>query len=495
MFEHYTQFAKSIGSGILSLGLFVSSLLGATPTQIPQPLVGGSVLTPDVIALYEDSLATRITSSATSMTLVRGTDKEGVSLASSTYAFIIDEGLSTEEFVVADCTAKACTNLARGISVTTGTTSVASLKQEHGRGASVKITDAPSLVFAVNVLKGKQNIENTLRYDSSIVSGSFTDTRQIVNKGYVDGVAFSGAGVIDATSAAKGVVELATGVEQASSTANGSSGPLVIAAANATSSCASAVTAPLKALITDNTGKIASNCFPSGIPLTTGNNTWTGTNAFATSSTATTTIGAFPAWEIGKQKQVFTSSGTWTVPMGITRVKIEAIGGGGGSGSGTNDTAGGGGGGAGSYCVKWADVSATTTIGITIGTGGAGGPPGAGVAGGTTVVSSYCNAGGGSGGARGNAAGGAAGGAGGTATLGDVNVRGGGGGFGTGIGTGTNGGAGGSNIYGGGGSGVADNANTCAAGGSYGGGASGATSSAGEINGCAGADGIVIISW
>ena len=55
---------------------------------------GATLKIPVPIALFETTLASSITSGATSMTLTSATDKDGNTLASSTYAFII---------VVANC--------------------------------------------------------------------------------------------------------------------------------------------------------------------------------------------------------------------------------------------------------------------------------------------------------------------------------------------------------------------------------------------------------
>ena len=72
--------------------------------------------------------------------------------------------------------------------------------------------------------------------------------------------------------------------------------------------------------------------------------------------------------------QVFTSSGTWTRPSGITKVKIHVIGGGAGGGGGrTSYNYAGGGGGAGGNLLKVLDVSSISSATITVGSGGTGG--------------------------------------------------------------------------------------------------------------------------
>lgn len=282
---------KNIGIGIMVTGLTVANWFGVVPKDyfvpevrevetkvvheyLPVPL-GASVSTPDVKALFTTSLASKITSSATSMTLVSATDKDGTTLASSTYGFILDEGTSVEEFVLADCTGTACTNMTRGISVSTATTSVAALKFEHRRGASVKITTAPSLVFVMNVLKGKQSIENKLRYSSTQTFNNATD---IISRDYADSLAF---GAIPASSeTASGFVELATTLEGASSTSSGSAARLVLPASSATSTYNSA-TAPLRVVVTQNNGTIDGNFIPTTIP---NNHTFSGVTTLATST-------------------------------------------------------------------------------------------------------------------------------------------------------------------------------------------------------------------
>ena len=69
--------------------------------------------------------------------------------------------------------------------------------------------------------------------------------------------------------------------------------------------------------------------------------------------------------------QIFTSSGTWTKPSGVTKVMVEVQGGGsGGNAASSQDSVSSGAGGG--YARKLIDVSSISSSTITIGSGGAG---------------------------------------------------------------------------------------------------------------------------
>jgi hypothetical protein len=236
-------------------------------------------------------------------------------------------------------------------------------------------------------------------------------------------------------------------------------------------------------------------------PTLPGTNSWTGNNTFSATTTVTATssltVGSFSVWQVGKQSQIFTSTGTTTfsVPSGITQALVEVQGSGGGGGGGSAANSGAPGGGGGGTCIKEVNLTGTTTVQVFIGTGGIGNYGGAGNDGTWSTFGTngfYCSAKGGDGG--GNQAGVA--GVGGTAAGGDLNIKGGGGGYGSGAATSNEfSGIGGSAHFGGGGSAGYPNSGSGDSGGNYGGGASGGTSTLGATAGGVGANGMVRISW
>ena len=191
--------------------------------------------------------------------------------------------------------------------------------------------------------------------------------------------------------------------------------------------------------------------------------------------------------------QSYTSSGSFTVPAGVTRVKVTVIGGGGAGGS--NTVAPGGGGGAGGTSVAILNsMSPGTVIPVTVGTGGTASSGNTGGSGGTSSFGTYVSATGGLGGIGGTTYGPMAGGAGGTGVGGTINNSGsygtdcvlsgarGGDGGGPGNGRGTTGaiGALAGQGYGGGGGGGGSNSTVGAGTGALGG---------------SGASGIVIVEY
>lgn len=172
---------------------------------------------------------------------------------------------------------------------------------------------------------------------------------------------------------------------------------------------------------------------------------------------------ALLAGAAGAVTDTFTTAGnfTWTAPVGVTSVAVEAWGAGGGGGAATGNPAKGGGAAGGQYVRKVVAVTPGNTYAIVVGAGGAGGVDVAGgVGGGSTFAAATVVAKGGAGGGLA-----AANNSGGTAGLGS-----------------TVGGIGDIVYAGGGGSAGAASAGVCNAGGAGGGGA-GSTGAGGNAVG------------
>jgi hypothetical protein len=150
--------------------------------------------------------------------------------------------------------------------------------------------------------------------------------------------------------------------------------------------------------------------------------------------------------------QTFTSSGTWTKPSGCKKIKVTVTGGGGGGGATTtNNYGGGGGGGGGGTSIEFIDVTAVSSVSVTVGGGGSGGTSsGNGSSGGTSSFGAYCSATGGGGGYKSSVGNG--GGSAGSGSGGSYNIYGSKGGSGSQGNPSVPSGYGGSSIYGLGGS-------------------------------------------
>lgn len=101
------------------------------------------------------------------------------------------------------------------------------------------------------------------------------------------------------------------------------------------------------------------------------------------------TTNAFSSSYVGGRGQVFTSNGTFTIPTGVTAVKVTVVGGGGGGGGAAN-AQGSGGGGGGTAISFLTGLTPGNTLAVTVGSGGGGGSSsnGNGATGGTSSVAS-----------------------------------------------------------------------------------------------------------
>lgn len=158
-----------------------------------------------------------------------------------------------------------------------------------------------------------------------------------------------------------GIVQLATGAQAASSNRTGSTGARTVLPSSLATTTYNSATAGNVIPVTDLTTKAIDQNF---LPATT-------TKQFQMASS--TYIGSFPAYQIGKNAMIVTSTGTSTVvlPSGVTKLFVEVQAGGCAGGSvspGGSQSSSGGGGGAGEYQNGVVDVSATSTVQVFVGT-------------------------------------------------------------------------------------------------------------------------------
>ncbi len=236
---------------------------------------------PVVVAVFETTLSSKITTADTSMTLVTGTTKSGSTLQGY-MCFTISGGKTDEEFVCGTASSTAVTGMIRGLDPVTVATTTALIK-EHRAGSNVKITDYPQLAIISRILNGNETVPNTLTYATD--TASFTLNQQIINKRYVDSVATSGAA--QANYQTSGLVKMATTSELVAGTATTTGITFLVPNAgffNQTSSATNICP------VTNASGKLST-----GFIDQTGAYTWSGTTTFSASTTfsATTTISGY----------------------------------------------------------------------------------------------------------------------------------------------------------------------------------------------------------
>lgn len=222
---------------LLALSALVVALFIASVAQAVS-LPGGE-------ALFETSLQDRITASDTTMTLVANSVRGGESI-SGYHCFTIDEGRSDQEFVCGTVSGTTVSGLERGLSLVSGTTTIASLQSAHRKGANVKIGDFPLIQRVRNILGGSEGLPGAIGYAAHPdFSGALGTT--IPDITYVAGLIGGGAGVpLPVSVGGTGNVTLASMLLQGNGTSpvTGTSTPTV-AAIFATSTATSTFAGPI----------------------------------------------------------------------------------------------------------------------------------------------------------------------------------------------------------------------------------------------------------
>lgn len=200
------------------------------------------------------------------------------------------------------------TTCTRGLSDIGASTASTTLRKSHPGQSIFILSDSPALFNEYAKLRTSETISGdwifsgnpTLTTDCTVGSA----TTELCAKAYIDGVAVAGAS--NANTTTKGIIEIATAVENASSTSAGSTGallvpPATIASSSPKRSCkdGGASVGELCIVVAQNNGKIDPNYIATsttdnynfgGSVALNGTNTHLGLNTFnATSTFATTT--------------------------------------------------------------------------------------------------------------------------------------------------------------------------------------------------------------
>lgn len=490
---------------------------------------GLGVALPSGTAVFETSLASPITDTATTMTLTANSVRGGGSL-SGYECFTIDEGTAQAEFVCGTVSGTTVSNLERGISPADGVTEDADLQFSHRRGANVKITDFPLVQRLASQNDGSGTYENVLSYAAGVTptgNNNLTDVEyvlSVVNGGTVSFDRLIVTGNAGATFATGTVVyksltdgewyvadadipstyvSTLLGISQGPGTdGNAIAGGILLQGVDANQT---GLSANNRYFLSSTAGavQIATSTQPIGVSLSTtdlyfdpaflktyntysaeyaGNNTFSATTTFSAAAIFSTAISGHASTGL----LVFTADGSWAKPDNLEYAEVWVCGAGGDGGTGTNENpdgagAGGGAGGCGFEVLDADELAATTSIQVLVGT----------TAGEGSSFGDFLSATGGSNGSAGSANEVVLGGAGGNATGGDLNFTGETGGLGISIGVNSfaAGGQGGTSMLGAGGRGGADEAGQVGQGYGSGGGGGGGNAGAGGGH----ADGVVIV--
>lgn len=186
-----------------------------------------------ISAGFDTNLTAPIQSTDTSMSLASNIVNSAEYLPNGYTCFTIDVSTPAQEYACGTVTgsnsygvAISVTGLQRGVSWVTATTTISSIAQYHTRGADVRISDWPQIGRNANELNGSDTIPNELQYANTVFIQNTDASTTIPTKYYVDNAVVSGAP--NATVSVKGIIQLATAAQQASSTSLGSTGAFLV---------------------------------------------------------------------------------------------------------------------------------------------------------------------------------------------------------------------------------------------------------------------------
>ena len=221
-------------------GYYLEVAYGYTP-QADSDLLGYSVVTD-----YQTTLSSSMTATQTTLPVSKVTTKDNHTLTmgdlGSKVFFVIEPGSRKEEIVMATgISGTTWTNLVRGLAFYgTSTVSVAANRYTHNSGSTVVMSNVHYATDESVDKDSNETIAGLKTFSTLPQIGTYaapTDDKEFSPKKYVDDVISAGAP--DATLTVKGLLEVATGAEIASTTpigGGGTSAPLALTTGYATSS-------------------------------------------------------------------------------------------------------------------------------------------------------------------------------------------------------------------------------------------------------------------
>lgn len=341
---------------------------------------------PIVIADFETQLASAISAGATSLTLASATDDDGTSLPAGKYCFTINNGSSNKQYLIGQLNGTAVTSV---VNVTRQGVESSGAGLAARAGSPVIISDFATIQRVADILRGQENLDGdnpivydaeptlsaraevatvgyvldqvnggTVDFDNQIISSSDATAGETISAG--DWVFFNTADQewyqIDADTAAEvdaayiGValgsgtdgVSITSGVQISGvyTTSGLTAGDIYYLSNTAGAITNSAGTTERAIGVALSTTKLLMNFVEKRIPTADEKDAMAGggdlgtpssTNQFMTEDGMKDTDSRFT------QRDVFTSSGTFTTPAGVSKIKVKIWGAGAGA-SGTDDT-------------------------------------------------------------------------------------------------------------------------------------------------------------